>query len=125
VVPGGRGARAGGEDRDPGRLDRGRFRGNGVPGAHAGPSRLTLGAALSTLVGKRGSLAPHEGSRMTRLALAVLLLALAGPAHVHAAAGPADAFETRALEDRKETVESFKTSPMSPLAAIQRESLAK
>ena len=62
---------------------------------------------------------------MTRLALAVLLVALAGPAHVHAAAAPADTFETRAQKDRQETVESFKTSPMSPLAAIQRENLSK
>jgi hypothetical protein len=62
---------------------------------------------------------------MTRLALVVLLAALAGPARVHAAAAPADTFETRALKDREETVESFRRVPMSPLAAIQRESLSK
>jgi len=61
---------------------------------------------------------------MTRPALAALFAFAFGATPAHASA-PADTFETRALKDREETVESFHTSPMSPLAAIQRESLAK
>jgi uncharacterized protein (DUF1684 family) len=60
---------------------------------------------------------------MTRLALVVLAAALlAMPA---LAAAPADTFETRALEDRKETVEYFRTNAMSPLAATMREDVPR
>ena len=38
-----------------------------------------------------------------------------------AVAAPADTFATHAAKDRQETVEYFRTNPMSPLVAIQRE----
>ena len=58
---------------------------------------------------------------MTRFALAAVpVVLLAAPVSAGAATAPADTFETRALKDREETVASFRTSPMSPLAAILR-----
>jgi len=59
---------------------------------------------------------------MTRLAFAVLFAFASTPALAQA---PADTFETRALKDREETVEYFRTNPMSPLAAILRESMPR
>ena len=38
-----------------------------------------------------------------------------------AAAAPADTFAVRAAKDRADTIEYFKSNPMSPLVAIQRE----
>jgi uncharacterized protein (DUF1684 family) len=57
---------------------------------------------------------------MTRLAFAVLFAFASTPALAQA---PADTFETHALKDRQETVEYFRTNPMSPLAAIERENV--
>lgn len=55
----------------------------------------------------------------------LVLVALIASSRSQAAGAPPDSFETRALKDRRETVEYFRTNPMSPLAAIVREDIPR